>query len=712
MRLRNTFFILGLGAALAPLAQAHADLPGPKVVTGNGPHGAALAPTTVLTACPLESCTGDIGVTMWRQSIEVAPPGRASLAFRATTAAVGVTALKWEIVPEMPSGAVPIASGTQKLSPSQIAEFTVATPFLKPAPKTKYVVRTHAMDANNKVVEEGNVVHIAPAGPSKPTDFTRSAVFPSAELVSFVEKIGNAPLTQIMYSGADVTLRVTNREKSKTDPITVGVTDTNGFMRAAQGATIPALAPNESRTVAIHLDAVLPPTNSQLASTAHILWLKKYQDGCGTDLRVNMGYDGNQSDVANPYQVKMLPTEGFGYYPNAGRNSNVCEGNYCLNVCGMGKAIQKALDGHVVGYSFAIGQHPWIYASGEARTKADGVSIPFTTSTRMTVASVSKFVTALTAVRVLAKAKVSLDSPIGPYLPSDWHPSDHVKNKVTFRQLMNQTSGVMNYGNVPQDYAALKRLWTWPVNANAKTVCTDARPEYKALANDAHPENTPINPNFKGATNPAGNDFCYSNYNAALMRLILPRVAGSAEDPNLTTRPITLAAQYTKLAQQHVFEPVGQVGVACSPSGGPHAFAYRYPGSAPGLDWGDVSTQCGAAGWYLSAEDMAKVLLQLGANDKATHDLMFGGWLGIDQEDFGGATGPGTYFYKNGGWGEEKGRGVTTVVAGFGATHGPESGPRAIGVLFVNSNISGGPFNDQGADSVLIKAYKDNVFKR
>ena len=46
---------------------------------------------------------------------------------------------------------------------------------------------------------------------------------------------------------------------------------------------------------------------------------------------------------------------------------------------------------------------------------------------------------------------------------------------------------------------------------------------------------------------------------------------------------------------------------------------------------------------------------------------------------------------------------ITTSVAIFG----PVTGPRIVGVLFINSNISGGPNSGKGAREVLEKAYND-----
>ncbi len=361
----------------------------------------------------------------------------------------------------------------------------------------------------------------------------------------------------------------------------------------------------------------------------------------------------------------------------------------------MAQNIHNELDGHVVGYSFVVGdatyQKPGSY--GQARTSADGGQQAFMPTTKVTVASVSKMVTAIAAVRILSKNGVSIDAAIGPYLPTDWSVSNYVKN-IKFSQLLSHTSGIKDYGNQPpNDYAALKSFFTQPVNRRSTTVCQPA--------SVVQPAN-PINPNDLTP--------CYSNYNFAIFRVLLPKVAGFASDSNPATRPQTLADQYTRLVQQNLFDLVGQRGVACKPPAmSPHAFAYNYPGTKAGYDWGDVSLICGAAGWYLSAEDMGRVLTSISSKDgrilsatAANDETMRAKKLGWDIDT-------NSELEKNGGWsagcdshGAHCGNISTTVIV-----FDPDTAAQIIGVLFLNSDISGGPSRGGSAESVLEKAHKN-----
>ncbi|HJW12401.1 MAG TPA: hypothetical protein VJ598_11465, partial [Albitalea sp.] len=287
-----------------------------------------------------------------------------------------------------------------------------------------------------------------------------------------------------------------------------------------------------------------------------------------------------------------------------------------------------------------------------------------------------------------------VDAAIGPYLPADWSASNYIKN-LTFAQLLSQNSGIKTYGNVAQTYAQLKTFFTQAINAGATTAC---------------PNNTttisvdPINPNNMG--------YCYSNYNFAILRILLPKVAGYAEDANLATRPQTLSNQFQTLVQQNVFNKVGQTGVACkpptvNPGASTYAFAHIYPGSSAGFDFGDESLVCGAASWYLSVEDLAKVLMSLNARDGKIlktspdrFDEMRTRRFGLDVANNGEVE-------KNGAWGAN-GTLITTSVAVFGPV--PGNGPRVLATLLLDSDISGGPNAGGNAQGVLEQAYKASVY--
>ena len=364
----------------------------------------------------------------------------------------------------------------------------------------------------------------------------------------------------------------------------------------------------------------------------------------------------------------------------------VCDNTQSVSIKQVYANIAARLNGKAVGYACSVGRTLSYASYGHARTDADAPAQSFLSSTKIPVASVSKIVTTLAAIKVLAKHGISLDSGIGGHLPNDWVLDPNVA-AITFRQLLSQSSGIKAYGNVPQDYATLKAFFTQPVNPNSTAVCTGPEgPGNPAPAN-------PINPNNKSR--------CYSNYNFAIFRILLPVIDGFVDDP--ANRAAKLAAAYVKVVQKNVFEPVGAFGVDSKPPvSGPqssaYAYSYLFPGTSHGTDWGDDTDIVGAAGWYLSVEDIAKVLASLNSNDgriltpaqvknMETTQL---GWDILKDPNTGYR-----WVEKNGGWTSGTGTFISTSIALFG--------PGVIGVLFINSDISGEP--GLGAATVLHDAY-------
>jgi hypothetical protein len=413
----------------------------------------------------------------------------------------------------------------------------------------------------------------------------------------------------------------------------------------------------------------------------------------------------------NDHAESLPPWEGFGGKPTLGPNEPICANGQCVKVCRMAENIHSQLDGYSVGYSFFVGQYPKYGSFGQARTSAEGTARDFTSKTKITVASVSKIVTAIAAIRILDKHGVSLDAKIGPYLPSDWTVSNYVKN-ITFAQLLSQRSGVMDYGNASNEYDNLKSFFSQSVSNSTTTTCDPLTANGKSFL--VVPLGQGINPNNPNPGNPL--PFCYSNFNFAIFRILLPKVAGMKEEPDLSKRPQVLADQYIKLVQENEFDLVGQKDVSCkepetNPAASTYAFAYLYPGNKQGFDWKDNSLGCGAAGWYLSVEDITKVLVSISSKDgkifphqpagqQDLFDIMRERGLGLD------VTGN-TELEKNGGWSancDSNGKNCQTISTSV-AIFGPVTGPRVVGMLFLNSNISGGPSSGGGAKGVLEKAY-------
>jgi CubicO group peptidase (beta-lactamase class C family) len=664
-----------------------------------------LTPTTASASATLQIVQGSNEFETLVNAITVTQ--QEVLHMQWTTDQAGATGGTWQVrqVTSSKARTKVIASGESGAAPAagHFARFTIpGNAFLQlppPAAPVKFNITIVPHNAANQAmgsVSAADVVSQVPAGqPPAPVDFGPNAVFPSVEVVSYDEKIGVVPLTQLHFAGADVTVFIKNKGKLPTDPLWLAIKDNSLLMKLNTPVSVPSLKPGASMMVNLHLDAILPLPKSQLpAGQQYSTWNTQYSDRCGVDLHAVMDWRGPQAQTPiSPHaETVLLP------------NTPICDSTQCVRTCQIEKNLHKELDGNVVGYSYFVGLYPKYGAGGKARTSADGAARDFTSATEVTVASVSKIVTAIAAMRILDKKNVSLDAKIGPYLPSDWSAGTYVKN-LTFAQLLGQRSGIKDYGNVANDYATLKKFYTQSVSNSSTSACD-------AKDSNGNFISAPMGQGFT----PGNMDPCYSNFNFSIMRILLPKVAGFAEDSNQSTRPQTLADQYVKLVQQNVFDLVGQPGVSCkppsqNPGASNFAFAYKYPGNSAGQNWGDNSLTCGAAGWYLSAEDMAKVLLSINAKDgkiftetaaKQQFDDMRKRGLGLDKVS-------NAELEKNGVWSakcDSNGKNcalVSTSVAFFG----PVTGPRLVGVLFLNSDISGGPSNGGSAKSVLNKAYNN-----
>jgi CubicO group peptidase (beta-lactamase class C family) len=672
---------------------------------------ATFLPLTAMAAATLQVVQGSGEFQTLETAITVDAPKSLTMQWTTDQAATGGT---WKVI-DTATNAV-VASGESSPAPAvgHMLRFSIPQNAFLISPSTSTTKKFNlSIQPHNGVMQAMGpaspnvVVTQVPGSTTPPIVFGPSANFPKVDIVSYEEKIGVVPQTQIHYAGADLTLRITNKSAAVTDPAWLAVKDTNVLMRQNTSVAIPTLQPGASTTVSVHLDAVLPAGTSQLPQDAQYnQWGAQYANVCGPQLSSVLDWRGPQAQTPiGSHLESLLVKEGWSDYAKVSPSIPVCQGTQCVRTCDIEKNIHKQLDGNATGYSFFVGQYPRFGSHGYARLSVDAPQTEFKSNTKITVASVSKLVSAIATVRMIDQKgpamPLGLDTPISAFLPSDWGMQSSYIKSITFAQLLSQQSGIKDYGNVPMTYAQLKKFFTQKTSTSSTTGCTG--PGVKNPSD-------PVNPNDMSR--------CYSNYNFGILRVLLPKLAGFAEDPNQATRPQTLADQYVKLVQQNVFDLVGQTGVTCKPpvNSTNYAFSYNTVGSADkGTDWGDNTLVCGAAGWYLSAEDMAKVMLSLNAKDGKIFPTAGGKDLFATMRlrQLGWDVDVSTELEKNGGWCSNMdannkciGDNVTTSVAVFGPTI--VGGPRALGVLFVNSNITGGG----GAQGLLEKAYKDALYTK
>jgi CubicO group peptidase (beta-lactamase class C family) len=530
--------------------------------------------------------------------------------------------------------------------------------------------------------------------------FNGSANYPQVEIVSYVEKVGVVPFTQIHYAGADMVLSITNRSRAASDPAWLTVKDENLLMRQnVAPLAVPSLAAGASTTMTLHVDAILPAGTSQLPQDVQYnTWSQKNRDACGSVLRSVLDWRGTATSTpVDAHKEQYLVKQGWSDYATTSPNLPICKGTQCIKLCQVEKNIKAQLDGKVMGYSYYVGTFPKFGGGGYARSAADAPQTAFRSDVKIHVASVSKLVTAIATQRVMDRRSSyfpdRFDTPIANFLPSDWAPLSFEVRNMTIGQLLTHTSGIKDYGNTTLNYDKLKSFFSQSVDYTKNTSCQGPKAK-----------------NVVDPINSMNHDPCYSNYNFAILRLILPRLAGLAEDPNATTRGATLAKQYEQLVQQEVFNRVGQMGVSCKPPADSSklALAYKsYGSTAKGSNSGDLTASCGAYGWHLSIEDMAKVMTSLMKQDGKILGNGSDRYYSMASRGYGLDVVNGKEYEKNGGWGMNCDANdvcdtISTSVAHFGDIIGPE----VMTVLFMNSNVTGGG----DARAVLEKAYKDALY--
>jgi len=109
----------------------------------------------------------------------------------------------------------------------------------------------------------------------------------------------------------------------------------------------------------------------------------------------------------------------------------------------------------IVGHALSAGPYPGISVSIEQRGRTVyqrgfgygdlDRKTPVTPAMRFPIGSITKSFTCLSVMQLTAKGRIGLDRPAGDYLPDLAAPS----RDVTVRQLLNHTSGIPNYTELP-----------------------------------------------------------------------------------------------------------------------------------------------------------------------------------------------------------------------------------------------------------------------
>jgi CubicO group peptidase (beta-lactamase class C family) len=333
-----------------------------------------------------------------------------------------------------------------------------------------------------------------------------------------------------------------------------------------------------------------------------------------------------------------------------------------LDLGAFGLAINTVLKNQVAGYILEIRQNGTLVHKGVwnwAQTPADA-SKGWDEDTRMHLASVSKFLTAVGLVKALDSKGISYDTKIVSFLPAYWSKGPNV-DKITFRHLLTHRSGFSTGGSA-SDYALMKGK----VAAGVSSV----------------------------------GSYHYENMNFGLCRILIPIINGNVPraatfiaDPSLNDQAwdaVTLY-HYKNFMQAKIFSPAGVYNASFAPLPGvKSALAYPFPaGTTQGWNSGDLATVAGGAGWRLSSKELLSVMSTVRRKNTVVNaqkaqyilDNYFGIDLAID-------TPAGKIYNKNGAWGTGDGR--TEQCVAYFLPNQMEL------VLFVNSPIGKENFSLRG----------------
>jgi CubicO group peptidase (beta-lactamase class C family) len=235
-----------------------------------------------------------------------------------------------------------------------------------------------------------------------------------------------------------------------------------------------------------------------------------------------------------------------------------------------GQNIESKLANKCVGFGYFIsfnnGEKHYFGSGGEGRRPQDPPAQVFSIFKRMNIASMSKTITAVAAVKLLNEKDILLDSKISTWLPSDWIIGTNAE-LITFRELLTHTSGIRADEEVTYE--------------NLKSAIADG-----VLMSD------------RGVG-------AYRNMNYALFRILVPRLSGYTSTSGDPAQDY--ADAYMDYVRKYVLEPSGINNAMCSADtedpGRQLCYQFPYTGDK-GTDWGDMTVTNASRGWNLSVAEV------------------------------------------------------------------------------------------------------------
>jgi D-alanyl-D-alanine carboxypeptidase len=323
---------------------------------------------------------------------------------------------------------------------------------------------------------------------------------------------------------------------------------------------------------------------------------------------------GTETDLAQWYRHRMAtgnpatPEHAEGTPPRrrtsrtGGGIDDIAYGGKTFDIREFEAQIHAFMDDNVVGFSYAINFQKQLYIAdgwGLKRTGDDFGPAWHDGYTRMNIASISKTLTAVAVLQLLEKNGLSINDPVGPWLPDEWEKGYGFDSpqSITFKDLLTHRSGLKQTLTAIEAFdPAFKALDKVKWDGLEAMVAYGTMPWYQ---DDVDPQ--------------------YSNVNFALFRVIIPALwEASGESPGIgDLNAEDAAAYYAAYLAENLFIPLGINQAACAEFwiGSPVYFYNFYDQDRPGAEAGDWTLKCGSGGWYLSAYNLANVMANIRYND-------------------------------------------------------------------------------------------------
>jgi CubicO group peptidase (beta-lactamase class C family) len=273
----------------------------------------------------------------------------------------------------------------------------------------------------------------------------------------------------------------------------------------------------------------------------------------------------------------------------------ICDATECVSVAAFGRALHEQLNGKFVGHLVLVGTD--VYAGGQARTAGDPPAQGMSPAVVVNTASVGKTFTAIAVLKSLARHHLTVDSPIGPYLPPDWIRGPNV-DTITFRELLTHRSGFRH--------------------PNDRVFQTEAAAQEQIA---------------QGVSNAAHGSFQYNNINFTIFRDLLPYLEGQP-DPGPALRIQAADRFFLDTMQREVFTPAGVHDAVCGPAAeGLLSYPELSDTTAHGFLIPGGPSACSSGGWSITPAGMLRIARGLLAGGLLPEDLrrqMDEGCLGWD----------------------------------------------------------------------------------